>query len=325
MAKVKYYYDSEKLAFHRIRHKSSKRIVNVFLFLLSAAVFGLLGLFILINSNILTTPKEKMLEREVAEFKTNYTLLNKKIDLIAEVLDELEIRDNEIYRAYFNTAPIPEEQRKAGLGGINRYKEFKNLQNEKLLRLTTEKIDIIAKQTAIQSRSLDDIINLAKGKEKLLAAIPAIQPVKNESLKHMASGYGYRSDPFTKIKKFHSGMDFSVNIGTPIYATGDGRVTRANNQLSGYGNLIEVEHGYGYQTRYAHLSKYNVKQGQLVKRGDIIGYAGSTGRSSGPHLHYEVHYKGNPVNPLNYYYGDISAKEFELLLQEANHENQSLD
>ncbi|MDR0224377.1 M23 family metallopeptidase [Myroides sp. TSA_177.3] len=325
MAKVKYYYDSEKLAFHRIRPKSSKRIVNIFLFILSAAAFGLLGLFILINSNILATPKEKMLEREVAEFKTNYTLLNKKIDLIAEVLDELEVRDNEIYRAYFNTAPIPEEQRKAGLGGINRYKEFKNLQNEKLLRLTTEKIDLIAKQTAIQSRSLDDIINLAKGKEKLLAAIPAIQPVKNESLKHMASGYGYRSDPFTKIKKFHSGMDFSVNIGTPIYATGDGRVTRANNQLSGYGNLIEVEHGYGYQTRYAHLSKYNVKQGQTVKRGDIIGYAGSTGRSSGPHLHYEVHYKGNPVNPLNYYYGDISAKEFELLLQEANHENQSLD
>ncbi|MGG5505510.1 MULTISPECIES: M23 family metallopeptidase [unclassified Myroides] len=325
MAKVKYYYDSEKLAFHRIRPKSSKRIVNVLLFMLSAAAFGLLGLFILINSNILATPKEKTLEREVAEFKTNYTLLNKKIDLIAEVLDELEARDNEIYRAYFNTAPIPEEQRKAGLGGLNRYKEFKNLQNEKLLRLTTEKIDIIAKQTAIQSRSLDDIINLAKGKEKLLSAIPAIQPVKNESLKHMASGYGYRSDPFTKIKKFHSGMDFSVNIGTPIYATGDGRVTRANNQLSGYGNLIEVEHGYGYQTRYAHLSKYNVKEGQTVKRGDIIGYAGSTGRSSGPHLHYEVHYKGNPVNPLNYYYGDISAKEFELLLQEANHENQSLD
>ncbi|MBB1150035.1 M23 family metallopeptidase [Myroides sp. NP-2] len=325
MAKVKYYYDSEKLAFHRIRPKSSKRIVNILLFILSAAAFGLLGLFILINASILATPKEKMLEREVAEFKTNYTLLNKKIDLIAEVLDELEVRDNEIYRAYFNTAPIPAEQRRAGLGGLNRYKEFKNLQNDKLLRLTTEKVDIIAKQTAIQSRSLDDIINLAKGKEKLLAAIPAIQPVKNESLKHMASGYGYRSDPFTKIKKFHAGMDFSVNIGTPIYATGDGRVTRANNQLPGYGNLIEIEHGYGYQTRYAHLSKYNVTQGQTVKRGDIIGYAGSTGRSSGPHLHYEVHYKGNPVNPLNYYYGDISAKEFELLLQEANHENQSLD
>ncbi|WP_413511344.1 M23 family metallopeptidase [Myroides odoratus] len=325
MAKVKYYYDSEKLAFHRIRPKSSKRIVNLLLFILSAAAFGLFGLFILINSNILATPKEKMLEREVAEFKTNYTLLNKKIDLIAEVLDELEVRDNEIYRAYFNTAPIPDEQRKAGLGGINRYKEFKDFQNEKLLRLTTEKIDLIAKQTAIQSRSLDDIINLAKGKEKLLAAIPAIQPVKNENLKHMASGYGYRSDPFTKIKKFHSGMDFSVDSGTPIFATGDGKVTRANNQLSGYGNLIEVEHGYGYITRYAHLSKYNVKAGQVVKRGDIIAYSGSTGRSSGPHLHYEVLYKGDPVNPLNYYYGDISAKEFELLLQEANHENQSLD
>ncbi len=325
MAKVKYYYDSEKLAFHRIRTKSSKRIVNILLFLLSATAFGWLGLFILINSNILETPKEKMLEREVVEFRANYALLNKKIDLITEVLNELEVRDNEIYRAYFNTSPIPQEQRKSGLGGINRYQEFKNLNNEKLLRTTNEKADIIAKQTAIQSRSLDDILDLAKGKEKFLASIPAIQPIKNENLKQMASGYGYRSDPFTKIKKFHSGMDFSANVGTPIFATGDGKVTRANNQLSGYGNLIEIDHGYGYKTRFAHLSKYNVKPGQTVKRGDIIGYSGSTGRSSGPHLHYEVHYKGNPVNPINYYYADISAKEFELLLQEATHENQSLD
>ncbi len=325
MAKVKYYYDSEKLAFHRIRTKSSKRIVNILLFLLSAAAFGWLGLFFLVNSNILETPKEKMLQREVTEFRANYAILNKKIDLIAEVLDELEVRDNEIYRAYFNTAPILEEQRRSGLGGINRYKEFKNLNNEKLLKTTNEKTDIIAKQTAIQSRSLEDILDLAKGKEKFLASIPAIQPVKNENLKQMASGYGYRSDPFTKIKKFHSGMDFSANVGTAVFATGDGKVTRANNQLSGYGNLIEIDHGYGYKTRFAHLSKYNVKPGQLVKRGDIIGYSGSTGRSSGPHLHYEVHYKGNPVNPINYYYGDISAKEFELLSQEANHENQSLD
>jgi murein DD-endopeptidase MepM/ murein hydrolase activator NlpD len=235
------------------------------------------------------------------------------------------VRDNDIYRAYFNTAPIPEEQRKSGLGGINRYKSFKGLSNETLLTTTNEKVDEIAKQTAIQSRSLDDIIELAKGKEKFLASIPAIQPIKNENLKHMASGYGYRSDPFTKIKKFHAGMDFSTDVGTPIYATGDGKVIRANNRLSGYGNLIEIDHGYGYLTRYAHLSKYNVKQGQTVKRGDIIGYSGSTGRSSGPHLHYEVHYQGNVVNPINYYYGEISAKEFELLSQEANQENQSLD
>ncbi len=325
MAKVKYYYDPEKLAFLKIRPRYSKRISNIILFILSSAVFGILTLFFLINTDILETPKEKMQSRELTEFKTNYLLLNKKIDLIAEVLDELEVRDNDIYRAYFNTAPIPEEQRKSGLGGINRYKSFKGLSNETLLTTTNEKVDEIAKQTAIQSRSLDDIIELAKGKEKFLASIPAIQPIKNENLKHMASGYGYRSDPFTKIKKFHAGMDFSTDVGTPIYATGDGKVIRANNRLSGYGNLIEIDHGYGYLTRYAHLSKYNVKQGQTVKRGDIIGYSGSTGRSSGPHLHYEVHYQGNVVNPINYYYGEISAKEFELLSQEANQENQSLD
>lgn len=325
MAKVKYYYDPEKLAFLKIRPKKIKQISNIFLFILSAAIFGILGLFVMINTNILQTPKEKKQERELAEFKTNYILLNKKLDLVTEVLDELEVRDNDIYRAYFNTAPIPEEQRKSGLGGINRYRSFVGLNNEKLLTATNMKIDQLTKQVAIQSESLDDIIELAKKKEEFLSSIPAIQPVKNEDLKRMASGYGYRSDPFTKIKKFHSGMDFSAEIGTPVFASGDGKVIRANNELSGYGNLIEIDHGYGYLTRYAHLSKYKAKAGQSVKRGDIIGYVGSTGRSSGPHLHYEVHYLGNVVNPLNYYYGEISAKEFELMAQEANQENQSLD
>ncbi|MEK6450150.1 MULTISPECIES: M23 family metallopeptidase [unclassified Myroides] len=325
MAKVKYYYDPEKLAFLKIRPKKFKQISNIFLFILSAAIFGVLGLFVMINTNILQTPKEKKQERELAEFKTNYVLLNKKLDLVAEVLDELEVRDNDIYRAYFNTSPIPEEQRKSGLGGINRYRSFVGLNNEKLLTETNMKIDQLTKQVAIQSESLDDIIKLAKKKEEFLASIPAIQPVKNEDLKRMASGYGYRSDPFTKIKKFHAGMDFSAEIGTPIFATGNGKIIRANNELSGYGNLIEIDHGYGYLTRYAHLSKYNARAGQTVKRGDIIGYVGSSGRSSGPHLHYEVHYLGNVVNPLNYYYGEISAKEFELMAQEANQENQSLD
>lgn len=325
MAKVKYYYDPEKLAFLKIRPKRLRYLGNVFLFITTAAAFGILSLFFFINTDILQTPKEKMQERELSEFRTNYILLNKKLDLLAEVLEEIETRDNDIYRAYFNTSPIPEEQRKSGLGGINRYRAFLGLTNEKILISTNAKIDQLSKQIAIQSRSLDDIIELAKGKEKFLASIPAIQPIKNEDLKRMASGYGYRSDPFTKIKKFHAGMDFSADIGTPVYASGDGKVTRANNELSGYGNLIEINHGYGYETRYAHLSKYNVKQGQSVKRGDIIGFVGSSGRSSGPHLHYEVHYLGNVVNPLNYYYGEISAKEFELLSQEANQENQSLD
>lgn len=325
MAKVKYYYDPEKLAFHKILPKKRKQFGYFFLFIFTAALFGFLAFFILLNTSLLETPKQKRQAREIAAFKTNYKLLSKKMDLLTEVLDELEVRDNYIYRSYFNAAPIPSEQRRSGLGGINRYKEFEAFNNEELLVSTNERMDRLSKQIAIQSLSLDELVDLAKEKEKLLASIPAIQPVKNEDLKSMASGYGYRTDPFTKIRKFHEGMDFSANVGAPIYATGDGTITRANNQLSGYGNLIEITHGFGYKTRYGHLSKYNAKQGQKVKRGDIIGYVGNTGRSTGAHLHYEVYYQGKVVNPLNYYYGSISAKEYELLAEQASHENQSLD
>jgi murein DD-endopeptidase MepM/ murein hydrolase activator NlpD len=176
-----------------------------------------------------------------------------------------------------------------------------------------------------QSKSLDGILKLAKAKDKFLSAIPAIQPVKNEDLKHMASGFGYRSDPFTKARKMHEGMDFTARTGTPIFATGDGVVKNADNSKSGYGNHIEINHGYGYLTLYGHLSKYKVRAGQRVKRGDIIGFVGSTGRSQAPHCHYEVHKDGKPVNPINFYYGNISAAEYVAISKIANLENQSLD
>ena len=178
---------------------------------------------------------------------------------------------------------------------------------------------------AVQSKSLDYILKLAKAKNNLLAAIPAIQPVKNENLKRMASGFGYRTDPFTKARKMHEGMDFTAKTGTPIYVTGDGFVARADNTASGYGNHVVVRHGFGYETVYAHLSRYKCKRGQRVKRGDIIGYVGSTGRSEGPHLHYEVRNNGKVVNPLNFYYGNISAVEYVAISKLANQENQSLD
>jgi len=199
------------------------------------------------------------------------------------------------------------------------------LNNADLVINTSKRVDIISKELAIQSKSLDEILKLAKDKNKLLAAIPAIQPVKNEQMKRIASGFGYRSDPFTKARKMHEGMDFSAKIGTPIYATGDGLVIHADNSKSGFGNHIEINHGFGYLTLYAHLSKYNCKTGQRVKRGDIIGYVGSTGRSEGPHLHYEVHKDGKVVNPLNFYYGNISAEEYSVISKLANRENQSLD
>ncbi len=323
--KVKYYFDTESLAYRKIKHSTLKRFSYVGLFLLSSALFGFLSFVVLLNTSFLDTPKDRLQAREIETMKLQYAILNKKMDQIDEVLESIEDRDNNIYRAYFNTSPIPTEQRKAGFGGVNRYKQLEGLNNSELVINTSKRVDVISKELAIQSNSLDEILKLAKDKNKLLSAIPAIQPVKNEQLKRMASGFGYRTDPFTKARKMHEGMDFTAPTGTPIYATGDGVVKRADNTASGYGNHIVIQHGFGYETLYGHLSKYNCRAGQRVKRGDIIGYVGSTGRSEAPHLHYEVHKEGKVVNPINFYYGNISAAEYVVISKIANQENQSLD
>lgn len=325
MAKVKYYYDSENLAYRKIKIKKSTKFGYAALFLLSSALFGTLAFIVLLNTPFFETPKDRLQSREIENFKLRYAILNKKMDQIDEVLESIEDRDNNLYRTYFNTSPIPDEQRKAGFGGVNRYRELEGFNNSELVINTAKRVDQIAKELVIQSKSLDEILKLAKEKNKLLEAIPAIQPVKNENLRAVASGFGYRSDPFTKVRKFHAGMDFSARSGTPIYATGDGVVERADNSASGYGNHVVLRHGYGYETLYGHLSKYNCRAGQRVKRGDVIGFVGSTGRSEAPHLHYEVHKGGEVVNPLNFYYGNISAAEYVVIAKLANQENQSLD
>lgn len=242
-----------------------------------------------------------------------------------QVLGNIEDRDNNIYRLYFEANPIPEEQRRAGFGGVNRYKSLEGFNNSDMIIDATKRLEIIQKQMVIQSKSLDEITKLAEEKEKFLEAIPAIQPISNEDLTRMASGYGWRSDPFTKVRKMHWGMDFTSPRGTPIYASGNGKVTRADASSTGYGKHVRIDHGYGYLTLYAHMSKYNVTQGQTVKRGDLIGFVGSTGRSEAPHLHYEVWKDGDRINPINFYYGNLSALEFENLLKHATQENQSLD
>ncbi|MDI1257254.1 MAG: M23 family metallopeptidase [Flavobacterium sp.] len=325
MSKVKYYYDSENLAYRKITIKKRKRFAYVALFLLASALFGTLSFIVLLNTPFFETPKDRLQAREIENLQLRYAILNKKMDQIDEVMANIEERDNDLYRVYFNTSAIPDEQRKAGFGGVNRYKELEGYNNSELVINTTKRVDIISKELVVQSKSLDEIMKLAKEKAKLLSAIPAIQPVRNENLKAMASGFGYRSDPFTKIRKFHAGMDFTAKTGTPIFATGDGVVERADNTASGYGNHIVIRHGFGYETLYGHLSKYKVRAGQSVKRGDIIGYVGSTGRSEAPHLHYEVHKNGEVVNPLNFYYGNISAAEYIAISKLANQENQALD
>ena len=325
MSKVKYYYDSENLAYRKIKTKKATKFGVVFLFLLAAALFGFLSFVILLNTPYFETPKDRLQAREIDNLKLHYAILNKKIDELNAVTEAIEDRDNNLYRTYFNTAPISDENRKAGFKTKNRYAELEGFDNAELVKNTTERVDILTKELAIQSKSLDEILKLAKAKDHLLSAIPAIQPVKNENLKRMASGFGYRSDPFTKVRKMHEGMDFTARTGTPIYATGDGVIVRADNTASGFGNHIVIRHGYGYETLYAHLSKYKARAGQRVKRGDIIGYVGSTGRSEAPHLHYEVHKNNRVVNPLNFYYGNISSVEYVAISKLANQENQSLD
>ena len=325
MAKVKYYYDSDTLSYRKIEYKKGRKTKIFFLSLLGMILSGFLLLIIYLNIPYIETPREKALKRELSNMELQFELLNKKMVQAQTVLSEIETRDNAIYRVYFEANPISEEQRKAGFGGVNRYKNLEGFDNSNLIISTSKKIDVLTKQIVVQSKSLDEIAGLAEEKEKLLKAIPTIKPVKNEDLTRMASGYGYRSDPFTKARKFHRGMDFTAPRGTPVYATGNGVVKRADRRSSGYGRHVRINHGFGYTSLYAHFYKYVVKRGQKVKRGDLIGFVGSTGRSQAPHLHYEIIKDGKRVNPLNFYYGNLSPEEFAELLKVAGQENQSLD
>lgn len=323
MPKVKYYYDSESLSFKKIKKSKREVFKNVLLYLTGSAFFGFL--FIFIGSQYFQSPQERSLNRELENMKFQYSQLDKKMENIEGVLQNIEERDNAIYRIYFEASPISEDKRKAGFGGVNRYKKFDGFEYSNIIKESNRKIDVIQKRLTIQSKSLDEIAKLAMDREKFLKSIPAIQPVNNDDLTRIASGFGYRIDPFTKARKHHYGIDFTAPQGTPVYATGDGTIIRADNRSSGYGNHIRIDHGYGYTSLYAHLYKFNVKRNQKVKRGDLIGYVGSTGRSSAPHLHYEIFKDKVKINPINFYYGNLTAKEYDELLKQASVVNQSLD
>ncbi|MDO4880895.1 MAG: M23 family metallopeptidase [Capnocytophaga sp.] len=324
MPKTKYYYDSETLSFKKINNRK-RRIKQMILFFAGTMFFSLIFVVILYNVNIMYTPREMAQRRELKEYETQYAIWNKKMEEIERVLQSMAERDNNLYRTYFELSPIPAEERQGGIGGVNKYEYLEKMPNSKLLIEMAKRIESVQKQLAVQSNSLDEIANIAKEKEKLLHSIPAIQPVQNKDLKQMASGYGWRSDPFTKAKKFHYGMDFTAPTGTPVYASGDGVVTRADNNSAGYGEHIRIDHGFGYESLYAHLSQYNVRPGQKVRRGDIIGYIGNTGRSSGPHLHYEIKKDGEHLNPINFYYGSLTPEEYAEMLKLSSQGNQSLD
>jgi murein DD-endopeptidase MepM/ murein hydrolase activator NlpD len=266
-------------------------------------------------SRKLDSPKEKQLKSEIEIYKEEYTRLNADLDLVNKVLDEMQKRDEDLYRVALYADKFPDELRIMGTGGSEKYNYLEGYTNSKLLKSTSDKMDYVERRLNGQSLSFKELLELAKNKEKMLSSIPAIQPVSNKNLKHMASGYGYRIDPIYKTRRMHTGMDFTANIGTSVYATGDGLVEALEVSGWGYGRCIVINHGYGYKTRYAHLSAFKVAQGQKIKRGELIGLVGNTGKSTGPHLHYEVEKGGQKVNPVHYYHSDLSPAQYEKLIQ----------
>lgn len=299
--------------------------------MIRAVIFVLASLFFaggiyIVFETIYDSPKDRQLKAENQELMLQLELLGKRVDQMSIILADLENRDDNIYRAVFEVEPIPANLRRAGIGGVNRYKNLEKFKGSAdIVIATTKKLDRLAKQLYIQSKSFDEIYSLAKQKEEMLASIPAIQPISNKDLTRLASGFGMRIDPHYKTPAFHEGMDFTAPTGTPIYATGNGTIIRADRKARGYGNHVRVDHGFGYVTLYAHMSEIAVKPGQEVLRGEIIGYVGNTGKSSGPHLHYEVHKNDRPVNPINFYFSDLTPEEFDMMIQLASQENQSFD
>lgn len=324
MAKVKYYYDEETLSYRQIKESKKQKARFIVMAILGCFLGGFILLLIFLNLPQIDTPKEKILARELENMELQYSILDKKMSQAEEVLKGVEDRDDNIYRIYFEANPISKAERGSGFGGVNRYEDLEGYDSSKLIVGVNKRMDKLQKRIVVESKSLDEIAKLAKGKEKLLAAMPAIQPIENKDLRFISSGYGYRYHPILKIRRMHSGIDFASNFGANVYATADGVVKRVT-RVGGYGNMIEVEHGFGYTTRYAHLSKMNVQQGQKVKRGQVIGEVGSTGISTGPHVHYEVHKNGQTVNPINYFHGDLTSEEYAILLKKSELENQSMD
>jgi len=323
MSKIKYKFNTKSLTYERVTIPLLKRVWQVLSYLATGLVFATIT--ILLAYQYIDSPKEKQLKREIAELTLQYELLNNRMNEAIEVLDDIQERDNNIYRTIFEADSIPESIRKAGFGGVDRYKALQGFKNSDLMIETTKRLDKISKQLYIQSKSFDEVVKLVKSKEQLLASIPAIQPISNKDLRHQPSGFGWRTHPIYKTPEFHPGMDFSAPQGTEIYATGDGVIERADAMAQGYGNHIVINHGYGYKTLYGHMSKFATRAGQKVKRGQLIGYVGSTGLSTAPHVHYEVIKNDSKMNPINYYYNDLTPDQYQKLIELSSQSSQTFD
>jgi murein DD-endopeptidase MepM/ murein hydrolase activator NlpD len=324
MARIKYYYDTETCKYERIKTSTSDIILNALgIFSLTLAMAA--GI-LLVFSSYFESPKEVMLRNEVKELEFYYDKLLAEVDKLQIQLQNMEYRDDNIYRVVLGAEPIDKSIREAGVGGMDRYEEIKEkgIINDEIIVKLSESVDNLRRKIYIETKSQDEVVELAENKEKLFASIPAIQPVSNKQLIALASGFGMRIHPVYKVKKMHTGIDFAASIGTPIYATADGVIDQLEVSFSGYGKMIEIDHGFGYRTRYAHMHGFAVKKGQKVKRGDLIGYVGDTGLSTAPHLHYEVFVNGKHVNPVYYFFNDLNPAEYEKIIELASIENQAL-
>lgn len=323
MKKIKYYYNTHSLRYEKFEETLRIKVWRVVGFLSAAVVFAFIIVFLAYT--YLDSPKEKALKREIAQLQMQYDLLNENLNQIQTVLIDLADRDDNIYRVIFEAEPIDASQRNAGFGGSNRYAQLEGFQNSELLITTAEKLDKIKKKMSVQSQSYDALDKLIKQKEEMLASIPAIQPISNKDLKRIGSGFGWRIDPIYKVPRMHEGIDFSAPIGTPIYATGDGVISLVEYSDRGYGNHVVITHGFGYQSLYGHMSKIKAKIGQHVSRGDLIGYVGSSGKSTAPHCHYEVIKNGKKIDPINFFFNDLTATEYAQMLELSDRANQSFD
>ncbi len=323
MARIKYYYDTETCKYERIRVSKWDIFLNSLGIFTLSLVLAVLILFI--SSTYFESPQVSLLKKENQELQIYYDDMQKDLTQMDGMLTALQERDDNIYRVIFEADPIPSTIRQAGVGGTDRYRALREekIEREDLVISTYENIDKLKKHMYIQTKSYDDILQMAKNKSAMLASIPSIQPIANKDLKSLASGYGMRMHPILKYRRMHAGCDFSAPQGTPIFATGDGKVSRAQ-FFKTSGNMVTIDHGYGYETKYLHMSKFAVKEGQVVKRGDIIGYVGNTGLSKAPHCHYEVWKDNIHVNPVNYFYNDVTDEEYDKLLELASRENESL-
>lgn len=319
----KFVFNAQTLKYEKAVVSFGSRLLRVLGFIIASLVFSLI--ISSIAYMFIDSPKERILRSELNGLKQQYNVLDNEVNRLSDVLEGLHYRDNSIYRVIFESEPISNDEWQAGSGGINKYKNLEKYDNAELMIDISKRVDKLKKQMTIQSSSYDNISELVKGKEQMLASIPSIQPVSNKDLERIASGFGVRIDPVYKVPKFHAGLDFTAPTGTEIYATGDGIVELVEFNYGGYGNQVIINHGYGYKTRYGHMSRFAVRKGQKIKRGEKVGFVGSTGKSTGPHLHYEVLKDDNAINPIYFFYNDLNDAMFAKIIERTKNAGQTLD